>query len=235
MAGRRAGINCTNGGTAHSGSNCRDDRSRNFSGEVTPELMRFEARILRRVFNTTVAQWEQSNRYHAYHLANVIAGRSASMSTVWRAYATRPAPTHQRRSAPVRTGDRTLVNALVRPGRSRFSVPVPLPGGYVTHHVDTSLRALINTTVAEVGGRIPRRIDIPFTDRHIPLPGGGRRVGVQGHVLHPGHIMRWLVRNSSGEIESHTLGRGIGAMPATNEVWGLEIFDDLDMSIRSSL
>lgn len=60
------GISCASGGTFAGNSTCRTDGSRDLRGAVTPRLRTFEDRVLAQHFEgASVAQWEQSPRYHA--------------------------------------------------------------------------------------------------------------------------------------------------------------------------
>ncbi len=85
-----------------------------------------------------------------------------------------------------------------------------------------------------------------FLDGWRPLPGGWvthyldagshalANATNRAHVLYPGYIVRWLTV-SGHTTQSHTLGRGIGYMPRTNEDYGVRIFQALDERIRERL
>ena len=91
-----------------------------------------------------------------------------------------------------------------------------------------------------------RSFAMTFLDGWRPLPGGwvthyvdARSRAIANatntlHVLHPGHIVRWLAV-SGHVLTSNTLGRGIGWMPRTNESFGVQIFQELDERIRERL
>lgn len=199
------GISCRNGGTYADSSTCRTDGSRNFRGAVTPALLAFEADVLRREFSTSVAVWEQNSSYHAYHLVNTVAIG---------------------RTIPI---SRVWYEFARR--------PAPRAGGAYEHPVKTG-----DWSVAMAMPTMGRGAGVP-----IPLPGGPVvhhvneslfaliNVTRRGHVLHPGHIMRWIAQVPGPRFEVHTVGRGTTMMARTNETMGLEIFDELDMAIKAAV
>jgi hypothetical protein len=138
---------CRNGGTYAARSTCVEDRSRTFSGAITPQLRAFEDRVIRQHFDgATVAQWERDRGYHLYHhVSEIAAGRTISMERIWFEYARRPAPTVRARDQPIRGGEVSI--ALTATSLGDSWLPIPLPGGPVRHYVDKSQWALINATM----------------------------------------------------------------------------------------
>ena len=199
------GISCANGGTFADNSTCRTDGSTDFRGVVTPQLRAFEDRVLGQHFEG--ASVPRWERSPHYHAYHLV--------NVIAVGGTTPMSTiwHEfaRRPAPT-IG---LKSRPARTGERSMAMAAPVLGR---------------------GRGIP-----------IPLPGGPVKHYVErgllalinatmfGHVLHEGHIMRWLVRKPDSSVECHTVGRGTTRLARTNETMGLEIFDDLDMRIRAAL
>ncbi|MCR9159047.1 MAG: hypothetical protein ACE37F_10010 [Nannocystaceae bacterium] len=139
------GISCTNSGAMAWGNNCRRTDARDFGGVMGRPQLEFEARILQQHFATRLADWESHPRYHAYHIVNVLHGRTTlSLGAVWHEYARRPAPTLTTRARPIVGGERSTAAGGVTIGR--HGPWLPLYGGPVRHYVDRRNFALINVT-----------------------------------------------------------------------------------------
>ncbi len=199
------GISCANGGTFADHSTCRSDGSTNFRGAVTPRLRAFEDRVLARHFRG--ASVARWERDSNYHAYHLV-----NVIAVGRTIPmSRIWHEFARRPAPT-IG---LRSQPVRTGERSVAMAAPVLGR---------------------GRGIP-----------IPLPGGPVMHYVEegmyalinatmwGHVLHEGHIMRWVVRKPDSRVECHTVGRGTTPLARINETMGLEIFDDLDMRIRAAI
>ncbi len=199
------GISCANGGTYADHSTCRTDGSTNFRGVVTPELRAFEDRVLRQHFRG--ASVARWERDSNYHAYHLV-----NVVAVGRTIPmSRIWHEFAKRPAPTILGRREPV----RTGDRSTAMAAPVLGR---------------------GRGIP-----------IPLPGGPVQHYVEpsmyalinatlfGHVLHEGHILRWLVRKPDSRVECHTVGRGTTMLARTNEIMGLEIFDELDLRIRSAV
>lgn len=115
--------------------------------------------------------------------------------------------------------------------------PAPTAAGRRSQPVQTGDRSFAFGTT--------RPLSLPIV--RIPLPGGYvehvvdsesgaiANVTLSGqHLLHPGYIIRW-VGFLAGVALSNTLGRGIGQNPSLNEVYGVQLFGDLDRRIKASL
>lgn len=59
-------------------------------------------------------------------------------------------------------------------------------------------------------------------------------VTMPDHRLYPGIIIRW-VTFLAGAALSHTLGRGTGMLPSSNEMYGVQGFGNLDREIKEYL
>jgi hypothetical protein len=172
-----------------------------FDQEIPAAIRNFEAQIVREKFQATLDLWKGNSNFHSYYNWSSL-GSGLSREVVQDEYLHWPAPTWEgRRSAPVKTGDRSFAFATTR----AVSLParVPLPGGYVEHVLDSQSGAVANVTL---------------------------RV----HTLYPGYIIRWV--SFVGDIAtSNTLGRGVGAFAGLNEIYGVQIFGELDRKIKERL
>jgi hypothetical protein len=139
------GLTCTNTGALAWGNNCRRTDARDFDGVVRRPLLDFENRILREYFRTAISDWESHPRYHAYHIVNILRGRTLlTLDAIWWEFARRPAPTLTTRDQPIQGGERSLAAGGVTIGR--HGPWVPLYGGPVLHFVDRRNYALMNVT-----------------------------------------------------------------------------------------
>jgi hypothetical protein len=147
---------------------CRQVNTRNFDGQVPPNILAFEQRVMRQHFpGQSLDQWERDPNYHAYlNLSALCPTSVASVDTAFTEYRHWPAPTREgRRSSPVNEGETSFAFANVN---IAHGPRLPMPGGYVKHYLDMGSRALANATIQ------------------------GR------HVLHPGYIIRFITALGPG-------------------------------------
>src|SRR5262245_44136950 len=104
---------------------CLDTPNSDFDRQTPQVIQAFEARILQEKFETTLDEWKKHANYHAYYNLSVL-GSGGSREIVQNEYLHWPAPTRDgRRSAPVKTGDRSF--AYTTTDDVSFTLPKGLP------------------------------------------------------------------------------------------------------------
>ncbi len=57
---------------------------------------------------------------------------------------------------------------------------------------------------------------------------------LDGHILHPGYVVRWTEKTSDGAVIIRTLGRGTTWLTYPNDVFARRLFDDQDQRIQGT-